>query len=67
MANARLTAALKANLAHIVGRLNQSGDKRVHAFFFSRSYNRGCGGHPGLADHQLIARELTAYLKSTLR
>jgi len=63
MADATLTAVLKRYLNGIVTYVNASGDKRVSEYFFSRSYNRGCGGHPDIDDHQLIADELTAYIK----
>ncbi len=66
MADAPLTAYLKTNLTRIVDQVNRAGDKKVHTFFFPRSYNGGCGGHPDLAQHRLIAGELTAALKSTL-
>ena len=66
MGDARLTAYLKDNLTLIVDQMHQSGDKNVHAFFFSRSYNSGCGGHPDVTQHQQIAGELTAYLQTTL-
>ena len=66
MGDTRLTAYLKDNLTQVADEMHQSGDKNVHTFFFSRSYNNGCGGHPDVAQHQQIAAELTAYLQTTL-
>ncbi len=66
MADAKLTAYLKENLTQIVGKMHQSGDQNVSTFFFSRSWNSGCGGHPDIAQHQQIAAELTAYLHSEM-
>ena len=66
MGDARLTAYLKDNLTKIVDQMHAGGDRNVQAFFFSRSYNSGCGGHPDLAQHQQIAAELTAYLQTAL-
>lgn len=63
MADADLTAALKKYLTSVVGKLNAEGDKNVYYFFFSKSYNNGCGGHPDLAQHIEIARELSYYLR----
>jgi lysophospholipase L1-like esterase len=63
MADAYLTAALKRYLTGITAFMNKTGDKRVTKFFFSRSYNKGCGGHPDLDEHKVIAAELTAYIK----
>ena len=65
MGDTALTAHLKDNLTQIVEEMHRSGDKNVQAFFFSRSYNSGCGGHPDLAQHTQIAEELTAYLRTT--
>lgn len=67
MADAKLTAVLQRYLTGVVAHQNAAGDAAVHKFFFSRSYNSGCDNHPSLAEHQLIAQELTAYLKTTLR
>jgi lysophospholipase L1-like esterase len=47
--------------------LNQNGEKNIATYFFSKSYNQGCGGHPSLADHQQIATELTAQLKRIMK
>ena len=66
MGDAKLTAYLKDNLNQIVDRMHRQGDENVSEFFFSRSYNSGCGGHPDIAQHQLIADELAAYLHSEM-
>ena len=66
MADAKLTAAQKKYLTSVVAYLNKQGDASVHSYFFSRSFNSGCGGHPDLAEHVLIAGELSAFLSKTL-
>ncbi len=66
MADAKLTAYLKDNLTQVAATVHQQGDKNVGTFFFSRSWNSGCGGHPDIAQHQQIAAELTAYLRSEM-
>ena len=63
MADSALTVVLKKYLGSIVAFLNESGDHQVYSYFFSRSFHHGCGGHPDLAQHQLIAKELTAYIR----
>lgn len=63
MGDVTLTIALKNYLSSIVGALNKSGDKKVYKYFFSKQYHNGCGGHPDMQDHELIAKELTAYIK----
>jgi hypothetical protein len=67
MADEALRSVLKNYLTAIVARVNATGDKRVTKFFYSRSWNSGCGGHPDLAEHQLIASELQKYLKTLMK
>lgn len=66
MADAGLTQVLKKYLTAVVGYVNKQGDLNVHKFFFSRSYNSGCDGHPDLREHIVIANELEPYLKKLL-
>jgi lysophospholipase L1-like esterase len=63
MGDSMLTAVLERYLTAITGNLNAAGDKKVHQYFFSRQYHGGCDGHPNLAEHKLIADELTAYIR----
>lgn len=60
MADKELNTVLKSYVKKIVA---ASGDKNVSYYFFSKRYHGGCGDHPTLAEHQLIAKELTAYIK----
>ena len=66
MANARLTAVLRRYLTGVVVASRADGEANVDSFFFARSYNGGCGAHPSLAEQELIAGELTAYLRRAL-
>lgn len=66
MANNALTAALQNYLTGIVKYTHEAGDENVSKFFFSRSYNDGCGDHPSLQEHELIAQELAPYLQEKL-
>lgn len=66
MADATLREGLKKYLTSVVDHVTKSGDRKVHTFFFSTSWNHGCGGHPDLNDHKLIAKELSDYLKKTM-
>lgn len=63
MADAKLVALLKSYLAGIADQVNKEGDKNLHVFYFSKQYSHGCGGHPDLAEHQLMATELAAEIK----
>ncbi len=66
MADKKLANVMKNYLTGIVNHVHLAGDIKVSTFFFSRGFNSGCGGHPDLDEHQLIAGELTAYIKNTL-
>jgi len=63
MGDSTLTAVLKKYLAAITANINAARDKKVYKYFFSKQYHKGCGGHPDLDEHKLIAAELTAYIK----
>jgi hypothetical protein len=63
MGDSTLTAVLKRYLTGITMYLNAAGDTKVYKYFFSMQYHSGCGGHPDLDKHKLIAGELTAYIK----
>jgi hypothetical protein len=67
MADERLAAFMKKSLASIVKTANDNGDKKVTRYFFSKQYHNGCDSHPDLAEHQQIARELTAFIKKTMK
>lgn len=62
MGDKALTDVQKRYLTGIVAAVRGSGDERVSSYFFSRQFSHGCGGHPDLAEHGLIAGELTGYL-----
>ncbi len=63
MADKTLTPVLQRYLNGITAYVNAAGDKRVFKYFFSKQYHNGCGGHPDMDEHKLIAGELTAYIK----
>lgn len=67
MADEHLVAFMKKSLISIVRTMQQSGDKKVSYYFFSKRYYHGCDTHPDVAEHQQIAKELTAYLKKLMR
>ncbi|CAN5233212.1 SGNH/GDSL hydrolase family protein [soil metagenome] len=63
MADEKLTPVLRKYLTAIITRVNSNGDQKVYKYFFSRRFHNGCGDHPDLAEHKLIAAELTAFIK----
>jgi hypothetical protein len=66
MADAGLDKVLKSHVNFIVNFMNKRGDNKVHAFFFSKQFHNGCGGHPDLKEHEQIAAELTEYVKGLM-
>ena len=66
MANAGLKAFMKKTLTGVIKALNKKGDKKIAAFFFSKQYSSGCDYHPSLAEHEQIAKELTAAVKKIM-
>ncbi|MDJ1484085.1 SGNH/GDSL hydrolase family protein [Cytophagaceae bacterium YF14B1] len=66
MANEELKTMQQKYLTSVVDYVNSKGDKQVYKYFFTKSWNKGCGGHPELSEHAEIAQELTAFLRSTL-
>jgi lysophospholipase L1-like esterase len=67
MADGRLDAFLQQNLTEIVARVKRAGDQNVSSFFVTAQLNDGCGRHPSLAQHQLVAREVSSYLRTLLK
>jgi hypothetical protein len=67
MADDKLKTFLKDQINGLLNFLHKEGDKKISKYFFSRSYNSGCDYHPSLEEHQLIAAELSGYLKKLMR
>lgn len=64
MADANLAGVLKNYLTGVVSFLQREGDKKIDTYFFSQRFNNGCDDHPDLHDHEEIASELTAKIRS---
>ena len=67
MADASLTTFMKKTLTAIVSEVNKNGDKKVAKNFFSKQYHNGCDHYPDLAEHRLIANELTGFIKKKMK
>ncbi|RYY34202.1 MAG: acetyl xylan esterase [Sphingobacteriaceae bacterium] len=63
MADEALIKALKNYITGVEAFMKKNGEKKLHHYFFKRRYASGCDTHPNVAEHQLIAAELVAYLK----
>ena len=66
MADSMLAANMQKNITGVVGFINSTGDANVHKYFYTKQYHHGCGGHPDLEEHALIAGELSAYIKQVM-
>jgi len=66
MADDKLNATLKNYLLGIAGFLHTNGTNQVYTFFFSKRYHQGCGDHPNLEEHQLMAAELSSSIKKVM-
>lgn len=66
MADEALTAVLKSYLTGIKNIINTK-DKKVATYFYSKRYHNGCDGHPDLAEHQQIAKELGTFIKTIMK
>jgi Carbohydrate esterase 2 N-terminal/GDSL-like Lipase/Acylhydrolase family len=67
MADEKLKPILRNQISAVVKFLKKEKDKKVSKYFFNGSFTSGCDYHPDLNEHQLIAKELTAYLKKLMR
>jgi lysophospholipase L1-like esterase len=65
MADETLTAVLRKYLSAIKKSVNRS-DKKVDSYFYSKRYYNGCDTHPDLAEHQMMAKELGAFIKKKM-
>jgi lysophospholipase L1-like esterase len=67
MADRKLATFMKKTLTAIVNRMKGENDKKVRSYYFSKQFHNGCDSHPDLAEHQLIAKELTGFIKKTMK
>ena len=51
----------------IVKKVIKNGDKRITKYFFSKQYHNGCDYHPDVAEHRLIANELTNFIRKKMK
>jgi lysophospholipase L1-like esterase len=46
---------------------SSTSDKKVAIYFFQPMQAHGCGGHPSVEDHAILAKELVPFFKKLLR
>lgn len=66
MADSTLSDFLKKSIRIVTNKMHEAGDHNVSFYFFKKRYDNGCNDHPNLAQHQLMADELSAYLKALM-
>ena len=68
MLNGNKRTRLQNCLTTIKNRIDKKypSDKRVALFFFEPMNARGCGGHPSVEDHEILAKELAPFFKSLM-
>lgn len=66
MGDETFTPVLKRYLSGIKNAVKKT-DKNVATYFYSKRYHNGCDSHPDLAEHQMIAKELGAFIKKKMK
>ena len=66
MGDETLTHVLKRYLSGIKNAVKKK-DKKVDTYFYSKRYHNGCDSHPDLAEHQMMAKELGAFIKKKMK
>lgn len=67
MADSLLNLTLHRYLSSVVKAIRKQGDADVYACFFSRRYHNGCDEHPDMREHQLIAKQLSQFIRKIKR
>jgi len=64
--NRKAKTTLKKHIEVIVAKLHSEGDKSIYSFFFNGMKNDelGCDWHPNVKKHQIMATDLTEFIKS---
>ncbi len=66
MANDTLREALRDYLQAVKEYFKTSNEVTIGTHVFEKQYTKGCGDHPDVSDHQQIAAEVTAFLKTIM-
>jgi hypothetical protein len=67
MADSALNAVLQHYITAVVAGENKQGNKKIHAFFYSKRYYHGCDTHPNLEEHAAMAKELAGYIRQLMQ
>jgi len=66
MADNSLNTVLVEYTSAVVDYMNSLGDANIYSFELSHNFNSGCGYHPDMAQHEIIATELTGFIETTM-
>jgi len=68
MLNGNKRMTLQNCLTIVKGRIDKKypSGKKVALFFFKPMTTRGCGGHPSVEDHEILAKELAPFFKKLI-
>lgn len=68
MVNGKNSTTLQNCLTAVKGKTDGAypADKPVAVYFFPPMQGRGCGGHPSVEDHAILAQELTPFFQKLL-
>lgn len=64
MAHKELREFQRGATSSIVNTVQQTGDKKITNYIFEKQYSSGCDWHPSLEEHEQIAKELSAFIKT---
>ncbi len=69
MVNGNNRVLLQNCLTAVQQKINEKfiGDKPVATFFFEPMQAHGCGGHPNVEDHAILAKELEPFFKQLMK
>ncbi len=66
MADDKLRNFMQRILPAVAAQLHQLGENKVYTHIFLKQYSSGCDYHPSLAEHELIAEELSAVVQKIM-
>ena len=67
MADQRLREFLRSSLKSVITTLQNAGEKRITMHVFEKSYTGGCDYHPSVAEHAVIAAELSGVIRKWMK
>ena len=63
MASVKLKRQMIKSIKKVVSDCQKNGDNKIFFFNYEGTYNAGYNKHPTIQEHQLMMKELLAFLK----